>query len=71
MKTKPYGTDSSIQSNVASSVETIKPTNSHLAILQGALASLLCPETELNVTTKLTSPEITRYKNGFHFVRNN
>lgn len=35
--------------------------NSHLAILQDALASLLCPETVLNVTTKLTSPESTRY----------
>ena len=44
--------------------------NSHLVILQGALVSLLCPETELNVTTKLTSPESTRHIKIFHFIRN-
>ena len=58
---KAIGTDFFTWSTAASAVETIKPMNSHLATLQGALVSLLCPETELNVTTKLTSPESTRY----------
>lgn len=38
-----------------------KASASHLGILQGAPVSLPCPETELNVTTRLTSPETRRY----------
>lgn len=58
------------RSRAASSVETTKPVNSHLVTLQGALVSLLCPENELNATTKQTSPERTRDVKFFHFIRN-
>lgn len=58
-------------SHAASAIGTLKPMNSHLAILRGALVSLLCPETELNVTTKPTSPEKYKVYTFFHFIRKN